>query len=39
MGKVKVKVTSEGQISVEVIKIYVHSKYHVYIEYHHQIQT
>ena len=30
----KVKVTSEGHISVDVIKIYMQTKFHVCTDYH-----
>ena len=36
---VMVKVTSEGHISVKVIKVYIHTKQHVYADYYHQEQT
>ena len=40
-AKVKVKVTCEGHISLEVIKVYYAHlvKYCVFTDYHHQDQT
>ena len=39
MDKVKVKVTSEGHVSEEVIKVFMHTKFHVCTDYHHREST
>ena len=33
--QVMIKITSEGHISVEVFKVYMHTKYGVFTDYHH----
>ena len=37
LNGIKVKVTSEGHFSVEVIKVYMFTKFHICTDYHHRV--